>query len=84
MKDQEQWMKAFLESLLENDHRHIFTLAMFVPSAKIASGISPDRVSERCIRTNKPLDVAWFIQEESRAEAGSMAVSGKLLLPSPL
>jgi hypothetical protein len=79
MIDQEQWAKACLQSLLESDHRHIFILAMYIPSEKTVPGINPEIVSERCFRTDQPLDLVWYIEKESLAEAGSMAVSGKHL-----
>ncbi|KAF2680662.1 hypothetical protein K458DRAFT_445146 [Lentithecium fluviatile CBS 122367] len=74
--DQEAWAHDYLRSLCNMDHRKVFTLVLFVPPTLDASKTGPrEQVIERWRRTEHPLDVAWYINEESSAEAGNMAVS---------
>jgi hypothetical protein len=61
---------------MENDHRHIFTLAMYIPDEDVMRDHTFLGISERCFRTDQPLDLDWFISKENLAEAGSMAALG--------
>ncbi|PVH90463.1 hypothetical protein DM02DRAFT_665049 [Periconia macrospinosa] len=79
--EQEMWAQGFLDKLIETDDRDIFTSATFTPGV-IANGDSVARytydingassIRRRHIRTNKPLDVSWYIEQESKLEAGNM------------
>ncbi|ENI01104.1 hypothetical protein COCC4DRAFT_148871 [Bipolaris maydis ATCC 48331] len=71
--NQEQWVKSILQRLMENDQRHIFTLAIYIPSEDVVQDHTSLGMYERCFRTDQALDLGWFISKENLAEAGSMA-----------
>jgi hypothetical protein len=73
---QEEWASQFLHRLLAVDRRHIFTLAIYVPT-QAYSAKSALIASERCIRTDRPLDLQWYIDKEGSSEAGNMAISSE-------
>lgn len=61
---------------MENDQRHIFTLAIYIPSEDVVQDHTSLGMYERCFRTDQALDLGWFISKENLAEAGSMAALG--------
>ncbi|KAF2197905.1 hypothetical protein GQ43DRAFT_402090 [Delitschia confertaspora ATCC 74209] len=74
--DQEAWAGQFLDLLHEMDRRHIFTVALYLPSSTSGgSRILNTNKNDRWIRTETNLDPSWFIYNEWSAEAGSMAIS---------
>jgi hypothetical protein len=83
--DQEAWMSQLLRRLLDIDgeQRHIFTLVLYSPSQQAPRG-SKLFDSDRCLRTDRSLDLGWFINKEGLAEAGNMAISCELHPEVPL
>lgn len=77
-KDQEQWASSFLQRLQDIDRRHVFTLAIFEPAQRSTSQTRfYEKTNDRFFRTDQSLDLDWYIDRESSADAGNMAVSGK-------
>jgi hypothetical protein len=61
------------------DDRKIFTLALYVPSLPKVE--EPGTPADRFLRTDRHLDVEWYIKNEFGTEAGNMAISGRSRVP---
>lgn len=59
-------------------HRRILTVHINLPhqGAGAEPTVQVDAVRSRLFRIKDPLDLGWFLRQESSAEAGNMALSG--------